>query len=343
MNVLAATESDSTLRIRRPLGSNARRMGAGSRLLAAILFSAACAVALPSCGTDDKSTGTDAAGAGAEVSSEALKTQTGTAGEVAARDAASDLNDIGRRIRAAVAAGEMTPEQGRARYQAARERLEGEATRTEQDEDSARLSEFRRGVVERVMAVPPEEWSGRLKEAIAHAGWDLDEFAEGIRLRQQMGRSERDDGVDWAAVRSTPPEEWSEELKAQIVAAGHDVEAMAERVRQGQAAATPDAATPGLDDLGRRIRAAVAAGEMTPEQGRARYQAARESLADEGGGDGIDRLREFRRAVAERAMGMPPEEWSDGLKAAIVRAGWDLDEFTEGIRRRQAAANESRD
>ena len=108
-------------------------------------------------------------------------------------------------------------------------------------------------------------------------------------------------------------------------------------------APTRDAATPGLDDIGRRIRAAVAAGEMTPEQGRARYQAARESLADEGDRDGTDRLREFRRGVAERAMAMPPEEWDDELKAAIVRAGWDLDEFTEGIRQRQQMATEPTD
>ncbi len=240
MNVLATTESDLILRIRRSL---ARRMGAGSRLLAALLLSAACAVTLPSCGTRDKSTDADSAGVvGAEVSSEVLKSQTVAAGEEAIRAEPSD-----------------------------------------------------------------------------------------------------DGEVDWAAVRSTPPDVWSEELKAQIVAAGHDVQVIAERVRQGQSAATRDAATPGLDDIGRRIRAAVAAGEMTPEQGRARYQAARESLADDGGRDGTDRLREFRRSVAERAMAVPPEEWDDELKAAIVRAGWDLDEFTEGIRQRQAAANDRTD
>ena len=154
-----------------------------------------------------------------------------------------------------------------------------------------------------------------------------------------------DDGVDWAAVLTTPPEEWSEELKAQIVAAGRDPEAIAERVRRGQATATREAKNeaPTLEQIGRRIRAAIAAGEMTPEQGRARYRAARERLGDESDGDGNDRLREFRQAVAERAMAQPPEDWSDELKAAIVRAGWDLDEFTEGIRRRQARASESKE
>ena len=48
-------------------------------------------------------------------------------------------------------------------------------------------------------------------------------------------------------------------------------------------------------------------------------------------------------SVAERAMAIPPEEWNDRLKAAIVRAGWDLDEFTEGIRQRQARQADSED
>ena len=48
-------------------------------------------------------------------------------------------------------------------------------------------------------------------------------------------------------------------------------------------------------------------------------------------------------SVAERAMAIPPEEWNDRLKAAIVQAGWDLDEFTEGIRQRQARQADSED
>ena len=34
------------------------------------------------------------------------------------------------------------------------------------------------------------------------------------------------------------------------------------------------------------------------------------------------------------------EDWDDGLKAAIVRAGWDLNEFAGGIRERQEAIRE---
>jgi hypothetical protein len=56
-----------------------------------------------------------------------------------------------------------------------------------------------------------------------------------------------------------------------------------------------------------------------------------------------DRLRDFQRGVIERAMAEVPDEWSDELKAAIERAGWDLQEFTEGVRQRQAAGGEVTD
>jgi hypothetical protein len=125
---------------------------------------------------------------------------------------------------------------------------------SEDSGDNDGLSEFQRGVAERAMALPPEEWDDRLKAAIVRAGWDLEDFTEGIRLRQ-----------------------------------------------------------------------AVAEGRMTPEEAEAEGEA---SAAE---------LRELQRAVIERAMAIPPEEWSDRLKTAIERAGWDLDEFTEGIRQRQAA------
>lgn len=152
------------------------------------------------------------------------------------------------------------------------------------------------------------------------------------------GIAQTRDGVDWETVKTTPPEQWSEELKAQIAAAGHDVEAIAERVRQGQAEGRDEAGL-NLEDIGRRIRAAVERGDMTPEEGREKMEAARQAAGE---GDG-DRLREFQRGVVARAMAAAPESWSDELKAAVVRAGWDLEEFTEGIRQRQAVASESSD
>ena len=77
----------------------------------------------------------------------------------------------------------MTPEEGRERFAAARLRL---AAEEESEDDSDRLSKFKQGVIARAMATPTDEWSDELKAAIARAGWDLDEFTEGVRARQQM-------------------------------------------------------------------------------------------------------------------------------------------------------------
>lgn len=184
-----------------------------------------------------------------------------------------------------------------------------------------------------------------------------------------------DGEIDWKLVRTTAPEDWPAELQAQLVAAGHDVEALAERVRMGQQKQQSDRPIT-LEEIGLRIRAALQAGELTPEEGREKMAAARQSVEtgsknsldleaigrriraaiargkltpEEGrekmdafrlrlaaGADGRDdRLREYRRGVIARAMAAPTEAWSDELKAAIVRAGWDLGEFTEGVHKRQ--------
>jgi len=301
MNVFTAVESDLALRIRRALGGGVRRMGVRSRVLAAILLCGMAGVTLPYSGIADAGDEVDwdvVRSTAPEEWSEELKAQIVAAGH--------DVDALAERVR-----------QGQ--RQGAREDRIWRAA----------------------MATDPDEWSDRLKAAILELkpGSTIEEIAEGIRQRQQAARTKRgqDDGVDWKTVKTTPPEQWSEELKAQIAAAGHDVETLAERVRQGQAAARDETASK-LDGIARRIRAAIESGELTPEEGRKKMEAARQA----GGEGGGDRLSEFRRGVVARAMATAPEEWSDRLKAAIVRAGWDLAEFTEGIRQRQQAERESR-
>jgi transposase-like protein len=306
MNFFAAVESDLARRIRRALSGGVRRMGTKSRVVAAILVCLMAAVTLPY------------------------------------SSIAQTSNDV-----------------------------DWEAVKT----------------------TPPEEWPEELKEQIVAAGYNLREVAQRVRQGQEKegtgDERNNEDGVDWETVKTTPPEKWSEELKAQIIAAGYEVEAIAERIRLSQGT-TRDEATSDLDAIGRRIRAAVASGAMTAEEGRRKMEEARQAMGGEPsreeqiwkvamatdpdewsdrlkaailelrpdstieeiadairqrqqavreGGD--ERLREFQRGVAERAMAMDPDEWSDELKAAIARAGWDLDEFTEGIRQRQAAMSES--
>ncbi len=101
----------------------------------------------------------------------------------------------------------------------------------------------------------------------------------------------------WRAAMATDPDEWSEELKAAILEL------------------KPDSTIEEIAD-GIRQRQALMEGKR---------------------GEKGDRLRDFQRGVIEWAMAEAPDEWSDELKAAIERAGWDLQEFTEGVRQRQAA------
>ena len=340
MSVSSVSESDLALRIRRTLAGRVRRMSRRSRVLAALLICGACAVTLPSVGV---------AGSDAEIDwetvkttapedwSEELKDQLVAAGhdletlaervrlgQRTAREEVPDLDAVGRRLRAAVERGDMTPEEGRERYSEARARAAAG--------DTAELDdEFRRGVLLRAMATPVDDWSDRLKAAIERAGWDLAEFTEGIRLRQERiiaeghdlatfvrrmaaeqrerdgeaGRDAEEEfrrGVAERAMAS-PPEEWNDRLKAAIERAGWDLAEFTEAIRLRQA-----------------------------------HAASREDDRD-----GDARLREFQRGVAERAMASPPEEWSDEMKAAIERAGWDVEALAERVSQARDGGGESLD
>tara|TARA_B100000809_G_C14894268_1_gene443822 strand:+ start:147 stop:704 length:558 start_codon:yes stop_codon:yes gene_type:complete len=125
---------------------------------------------------------------------------------------------------------------------------------------------------------------------------------------------------------ATAPEEWSDELKGLIERAGWDLHEFTKGVRMRQQLAA----------VGREIRAAVERGEITAEQGRERMEVAHRDLQTRN-----RKLREFQQGVVERAMATSPEEWSDELKALIVRAGWDPGAVAERVRRAQAADGET--
>ena len=184
-----------------------------------------------------------------------------------------------------------------------------------------------------LMATPPEEWSDELKAQITAAGYDLKETTEAIRQRQA-----------WAAVAETPSEDWTQEQRNQLIGAGLDPEEVAAQMRADEERDGRDTEGVDIEAIEHRIREieeAIASGRITPEDGRRLIEETRRGAEEEDGRrDEEEALRQFQRSVAERAMAAPPEEWSDELKAAIVRAGWDLDEFTEGIRQRQAAMRE---
>ena len=311
MNVFAAAESDLALRIRRTLHGGASRMGTRSRVLAGLMLFALAAVTLPSAGIAQ--TGERVAGEGDRETHD------------------MDLDAIGLRIREAIERGDITPEEGREKWaevqrQAAQKRDEGaldldaiglkirEAVANGDitaEEGRERMEAARRRAAggegkqrsERVwraaMATDPDEWSEELKAAILELKPDstIEKIADGIRQRQALVESKRGEERVWRAAMATDPDEWSEELKAAILEL------------------KPDSTIEKIAD-GIRQRQALMEGKR---------------------GEKGDRLRDFQRGVIERAMAEAPDEWSDELKAAIERAGWDLQEFTEGVRQRQAA------
>ena len=333
MNVVAATESDLALRIRRTLNGEGSRMTMLNRFLSVVLLLGMAALTLPSSAIAQTRGGGEARtetkdevdweavrSIAPEDWSDELKAQVVAAGlapesiaervrQAAAREKGNmSLEEIGRKIRAAIESGELTPEEGRAKYEAARQRAEaGDGEKAREDR-----------VWRAAMAQDPEDWSAELKAAILELKPDstIEEIAEGIRQRQahEAGRrrAEAGDGDKaheervWRAAMAQDPDDWSADRKAAILELKPDstIEEIAEAVRQRQA---------------------HGAGEGTREEGRER--------------DG-HRLREFQKGVIARAMAMDPDDWPEELQAAIVRAGWNLEEFSEGIRQRQAGTDE---
>jgi polyhydroxyalkanoate synthesis regulator phasin len=253
MNVFSATDSGLALRIRHMLNGKMRSMGAGLRVIAAVLLCGLAGAMLPTAGvaqTRDRDADTDR-------------------GE---RKTAAHFEELNRKIRAAIDAGKLTPEEGRAKLREAR-------------------------IWHAAMATDPSEWSEELKAMILERKPDstIEEIAEGIRQRQARmrekegetvdfdalnrkiqtavdageltpeegrrkleamrramatgGRGDRGDKADTDRIRAyregivaramaEAPEQWSDELKAHIERAGWDLEKFTEGIRQRQAAGT---------------------------------------------------------------------------------------------------------
>ena len=253
MNVFSATDSGLALGIRHMLNGKMRSMGAGLRVIAAVLLCGLAGAMLPTAGvaqTRDRDADTDS-------------------GE---RKTAAHFEELNRRIRAAIDAGKLTPEEGRAKLREAK-------------------------IWHAAMATDPSEWSEELKAMILELKPDstIEEIAEGIRQRQARMREKEGETVDFDALNRkiqtavdagqlTPeegrrkleamrramatggrgdrgnkadtdrirayregivaramaeaPEQWSDELKAHIERAGWDLEKFTEGIRQRQAAGT---------------------------------------------------------------------------------------------------------
>ena len=253
MNVFSATDSGLAPRTRHMLNGKMRSMGAGLRVIAAVLLCGLATSMLPTAGvaqTRDRNADSDR-------------------GE---RKTAAHFEELNRKIRAAIDAGKLTPEEGRAKLREAR-------------------------IWHAAMATDPSEWSEELQAMILELKPDstIEEIAEGIRQRQARMREKEGQTVDFDALNRkiqaavdagelTPeegrrkleamrramaaagrgdrgskadtdrirayregivvramaeaPEQWNDELKAHIERAGWDLEKFTEGIRQRQAAGT---------------------------------------------------------------------------------------------------------
>ena len=380
MNVIAATESDLAFRIRRTINGDGSRMTMLNRFLSVVLLLSMAALTLPSSGiaqtrgggeartkTKDEVDWETVRSIAPEDWSDELKAQIVAAGHdveaIAERvrqghkavreKGGKSLEEIGHKIRMAVESGELTPEEGRAKYEAVRQRAEAG------DGDKARGERVWRAA----MAQDPDEWSAELEAAILELKPDstIEEIAEGIRKRQAAERI-------WREAMAQDPDEWSAELEAAILELKPDstIEEIAEGVRQRQAhvadrrrveAGDGDKAhedrvwraamAQDPDDWSMELKAAIL--ELKPDTTIEEIAEAVRKRQAHGAGEGIrgedrekvgHRLREFQKGVIARAMALDPDEWPEELQAAIVRAGWNLEEFTEGVRQRQAGTDE---
>ena len=253
MNVFSATDSGLALRIRHMLNGKMRSMGAGLRVIAAVLLCGLAGAMLPTAGvaqTRDRDADTDS-------------------GE---RKTAAHFEELNRRIRAGIDAGKLTPEEGRAKLREAR--IWHAAMATDPSEWSEELKamilelkpdstieEIAEGIRQRQARMREKEGEmvdfdalNRKIQAAVDAGELTPE--EGRRKLEAMrramatgGRGDRGNKADTDRIRAyregivaramaEAPEQWSDELKAHIERAGWDLEKFTEGIRQRQAAGT---------------------------------------------------------------------------------------------------------
>ncbi len=216
-----------------------------------------------------------------------------------------DLEAIGQRIRTAIANGDLTPEQGRKKYEAARRKMQGELKKNPDVDVIAR----------------------RLRTAVQNG--DITE--EEARQRYARILEEK---------KSNAPDLVAIGRRLKTAVENGDLTPEEARRRYAEYLERHKAKSPELEAVGSRLREAVESGILTAEEARRRYAAYLENQRDATTGDS-DRLAKFRQQVIDEAMAAPPSDWSDELKAKITRLGWDLDAFAEGILARQNLIGES--
>ena len=131
----------------------------------------------------------------------------------------------------------------------------------------------------------------------------------------------------WEQAMAQDANEWSEELKKELLRLKPEssIEEIAEQIRKRRIHA--------------RIQEAVENGEITREEGKERLEQLAPPDKRPNNPDKDSEIETFRRGVLTRAKMQDPGEWSDELKAAIVRAGWEIEEIAEKFHGKKSKTN----
>ena len=231
----------------------------------------------------------------------------------------ASLAAIAKRIEAAVAQGRLTPEEGEEKLRQARSDLTWKAA----------------------LSIDPDQWPEPLQALILELrpGATIEQFAQWARdQKQKNAQSEREKRI-WAAAMAQDPSEWSDRLKAAILELKPEstLEEIAEGIRQRQR----------YTKLSERLRTAVEAGEITPEEAKQKLEEARSKMgrdANDKSGERLEQLAKKLRAAVE-AGEITPEQAKQKLEEARSKMGRDagqrgrdrLAEFRRGVLERAMA------
>ena len=226
----------------------------------------------------------------------------------------ASLSAVSKRMDAAVAKGSLTPKEGEEKLRQARGDVIWKAA----------------------LSMDPDQWPKRLQTLILELrpGATIEQFAQWARDKRQRSAENEPEKRIWAAAMAQDPSEWSDRLKAAILELKPNsmLEEIAEGIRHRQR----------YMQLREHLRAAVEAGEITPEEAKQKLEEARSKIGRDAGQRGGDRLAEFRRGVLERAIAEDPDQWSQRLLEAIARAGWDAEALADRIRAHRARNSEGK-
>ena len=212
----------------------------------------------------------------------------------------ASLSAVSKRMDAAVAKGSLTPKEGEEKLRQARGDVIWKAA----------------------LSMDPDQWPERLQTLILELrpGATIEQFAQWARDKRQKNAENEPEKRIWAAAMAQDPSEWSDRLKAAILELkpNSTIEEIAEGIRHRQR----------YMQLREQLRAAVEAGEITPEEAKQKLEEARSKMgrdANDKSGERLEQLAKKLRAAVE-AGEITPEQAKQKLEEARSKMGRDAND-----------------